>query len=124
MSSGSLRAHAELLGQRLQAPPVFQLYPLLSYGGRYEHGVGSEEPNEEGCLQSSGRRENSLLAFFIFVLNGGEGVDGAEMPLVRLISASDPTLWANLTPAGGGGCSGNVLLLDIKYRKRVCVTAD
>lgn len=39
VSSGSLRAHVELLEQRLQGPPIFRLHPLLSYGGRHEHGV-------------------------------------------------------------------------------------
>lgn len=39
VSSGSLRAHVELLEQRLQAPPILRLHPLLSHGGRHEHGV-------------------------------------------------------------------------------------
>lgn len=49
VSSGSLWAHVELLEQRLQAPPVLRLHPLLPYWGRYEHGVEreSEKGNEE-----------------------------------------------------------------------------
>lgn len=39
VSSGSLRAHAELLEQRLQAAPLLRLHPLLPHRGRHEHGV-------------------------------------------------------------------------------------
>lgn len=47
VSSGPLWAHVELLEQRLQAPPVLRLHPLLSYWGRHEHGVEMRERVEE-----------------------------------------------------------------------------
>jgi len=83
VSSGSLRAHVELLEPRLQAPPRLRRHPLLSDRGRHEHGV---EKDTEGrgetprtflrpCCRGGGgrgggRREGGVrrsLAF-IFVL--------------------------------------------------------
>lgn len=48
VSSGSLRAHAELLEQRLQAPPILRLHPLLPHRGRHEHGLKSETEKRGG----------------------------------------------------------------------------
>lgn len=101
VSSGPLRAHVELLEQRLQAPPILRLHPLLSYRGRHEHGVksGAEERNKmkrlmRSCIRptvgrrgggdgggcSTMKRETGLLAFMLFCTFW---VDGAERPLVR-----------------------------------------
>lgn len=90
MSSGSLRAHVELLEQRLQTPSVLHRHPLLSHRGRHEHGVEREQAAGGGVVEAD-ERESGLLAF-IFVLFW---VDGAETPLVRFISTSDPKCKTN-----------------------------
>lgn len=97
VSSGSLRAHAELLEQRLQAPPIVRLHPLVSHRGRHEHGLKLETKKRGGgghlvCLSlllnsgmvwwrvSQGGWDAHFYILYLFFFFGGWG---AETPLVR-----------------------------------------
>lgn len=60
VSSRSLRAHAELLEQRLQAPPILRQHPLLSYRGRYEHGVKRENQRNMAKEKSRNAEEGNV----------------------------------------------------------------
>lgn len=115
VSSGSLRAHVELLEQRLQAPPILRLHPLLSHRGRHEHGVERDTHERERrmlkrgklgtfehlcysgkvwwrCCTAEADEKGVWVARFLylyFFFFGGVCM-GTETPLVRFTSTSDP----------------------------------
>lgn len=70
VSAGSLRAHVELLEQRLQTPPIVRPHPLLPYRGRHEHGLKRNTGKVEGALTGN-------VGTFLFYASGD------ETPLVR-----------------------------------------
>lgn len=97
LSSGSLRAHAELLEQRLQAPPILSPHPLLPDRGCHEHGVEAEEQRERRgfgeCLGFS-QKKKYFFCLLAYLPGRGDmgGARGVANPGLRPLVRSDKPL--------------------------------
>lgn len=94
LSSGSLRAHAELLEQRLQAPPILPPHPLLPDRGCHEHGVETEERRGSGECLGFNQKKKKKEILSVCLPGGGDvgGARGVATPGLRPLVRSDKPL--------------------------------